>query len=167
MFSSRFTSRPFTAKVRNTAAAFKDDTDSRYKIESNQVSRSIVKGGEISAECLPVDVSAFADKVRGWSDIAASISLQTASIKAIDRTRIIQKVRGTLWVFLTWRSKGTINLADILETNQNVVYDSRLFGKTSVLICRVSALFVLFESRVGQIKKDQGSSPGRQGTDCL
>lgn len=97
MFSSRFTSSPFTAKVRNTAAAFKDDTDSRYKIESNQVSRSTMKGGEISAECLAVDVSAYADRVRGWSDIAASISLQTASIKAIDRTSIIQKkIEGNL-----------------------------------------------------------------------
>jgi hypothetical protein len=67
------------------------DTDLCYKIESDQISRLVVEGGENSADGLAVDVSAYADKVRGWSDIAASISLQTASIKAIDRTRLIQK----------------------------------------------------------------------------
>jgi hypothetical protein len=144
-------------------AAFKDDTDLRYEIASGQIRRWIVKGGENSAGGLAVDVSAYVDKVRGWSDIAASIkSLQPASTKVIDRTRIIQRLRGTLSVFLTWQSKGTMNLADILATNQNVGYDSALFGKTSVLKCRTSTLFVLFESQVGEIKKGRGLSPGTQ-----
>jgi hypothetical protein len=55
-----------------------------------------------------------------------------------------------------------MNLADILATNQNVGYDSALFGKTSVLKCRTSTLFVLFESQVGEIKKGRGLSPGTQ-----
>lgn len=71
-------------------AVFKDDTDLRHKIESDQISRSFIKGGKNSTGGLTVDVSASVDKVRGWSDIAASIkSLQPASTKVIDRTRII------------------------------------------------------------------------------
>lgn len=74
-------------------------------------------------------------------------------------------MRGTLWVF-PGQNKGTINLADILATNENVGYDPMLFGKTSVLKCRTSALFVLFELQAGEIKKRQELSPGTQGTNC-
>jgi hypothetical protein len=68
-------------------------------------------------------------------------------------------MRGTLRLSLTWQNKGTINLAGIFATNLNVVYDSRLFSKTSVLKCTVSALFVLSESQVDEIKARPRTKP--------